>query len=79
MEELIKQRVLAMALGYEDLNDHDSLRHDVVMDCFVRRAIRAGAIEFESATGKAIAGKSTLNRLELTPEVANETVATRRL
>jgi hypothetical protein len=28
---MIKQRVYAMALGYEDLNDHDSLRHDVVM------------------------------------------------
>ncbi len=42
MEELLMQRICGLALGYEDLNDHDSLRHDPLL-----------------------AGKSTLNRLEL--------------
>jgi hypothetical protein len=43
VEELIKQRVYAIALGYEDLNDHDSLRHDVVMGVLCEKSDRSGS------------------------------------
>src|SRR5882757_8609801 len=57
---LVGQRVLALALGYEDLNDHDQLRHDPVM------AVLAGKLGPRRQKKCApIAGKSTLNRLEL--------------
>lgn len=70
---LIRQRVYGMALGYEDLNDHDSLRHDVVMGLLSEKQDPSGRDRVrEQDQGKAIAGKSTLNRLELTPEDANE-------
>src|SRR3989338_10124368 len=70
---LIRQRVYGMALGYEDLNDHDSLRHDVVMGLLSEKHDPSGRDRVrEQDQGKAIAGKSTLNRLELTPEEANE-------
>jgi hypothetical protein len=60
---LLRQRIFAMALGYEDLNDHDTLRHDPVM------AVLAGKLKARRADCAAVAGKSTLNRLELsTPE-----------
>jgi len=70
---LIRQRVYGIALGYEDLNDHDSLRHDVVMGLLSEKQQPSGTDRLkEKDQGKAIAGKSTLNRLELTPEDANE-------
>jgi hypothetical protein len=73
IETLISQRVYGIALGYEDLNDHDSLRHDVVMGVLCERSDPRGSERArERDQGKAIAGKSTLNRLELTPEDANE-------
>ncbi|AMN47529.1 transposase [Steroidobacter denitrificans] len=57
---LIGQRVFAMALGYEDLNDHDSLRHDPVFGALL------GKLEPKRRGDcAALAGKSTLNRLEL--------------
>jgi hypothetical protein len=57
---LIGQRVFGMALGYEDLNDHESLRHDAVFGALV------GKLEAKRrADCAALAGKSTLNRLEL--------------
>jgi len=56
---LIGQRVFGLALGYEDLNDHDHLRHDPVM------AVLAGKLEGRRQACAAVAGKSTLNRLEL--------------
>jgi hypothetical protein len=56
---LVGQRVLGIALGYEDLLDHDELRHDPVM------AILAGKLEARRADCAPLAGKSTLNRLEL--------------
>ena len=55
---LVGQRVFGLALGYEDLNDHDHLRHDPVM------AVLAGKLEAGRSTCAALAGKSTLNRLE---------------
>jgi hypothetical protein len=56
---LVGQRVLGIALGYEDLNDHDQLRHDPMM------AILAGKLEAHRSDCAPVAGKSTLNRLEL--------------
>ena len=56
LESLISQRIMALALGYEDLNDHDVLRHDALL------SVLSGKFN-----GKMGAGKSTLNRLELTP------------
>jgi hypothetical protein len=73
VESLLKQRVFGIALGYEDVNDHDSLRHDVVMGLLSEKQDPSGSDRLkEQDQGKAIAGKSTLNRLELTPEDANE-------
>jgi len=72
VESLISQRIYGMALGYEDLNDHDSLRHDVVMGVLCEKQAPCGEDRVRGQDqGKAIAGKSTLNRLELTPEDAN--------
>ena len=73
VETLISQRVYGIALGYEDLNDHDSLRHDVVMGVMCEKSDPSGMERARKRDqGKAVAGKSTLNRLELTPEDANE-------
>ena len=68
VEELIKQRVLALALGYEDLNDHDQLRADPLLATLVGKADVTGQERVDPRDrGKPLAGKSTLNRLELTP------------
>jgi hypothetical protein len=56
---LIGQRVFGIALGYEDLNDHDELRHDPLM------AVLSGKLEARRGDCAPVAGKSTLNRLEL--------------
>jgi len=61
---LVGQRVFGIALGYEDLNDHDELRHDPLM------AVLAGKLEAWRSDCAPVAGKSTLNRLELSREVA---------
>ena len=53
-----------IALGYEDLNDHDELRHDPLM------AVLAGKLEAKREDCAPVAGKSTLNRLELSREIA---------
>jgi len=72
LEELIKQRVLAIALGYEDLNDHDQLRADPLLAVLVGKRDVTGQQRLELRDrGKPLAGKSTLNRLELTPAKAN--------
>ncbi|MFV2069887.1 MAG: IS1380 family transposase [Pirellulales bacterium] len=72
VEELIAQRVYGLALGYEDLNDHDDLRHDPLMAVLVGKDDPMGNDRHrEQDRGKALAGKSTLNRLELTPTRAN--------
>ena len=64
---LIGQRVFGIALGYEDLNDHDELRHDPMM------AVLAGKLKAWRSDCAPAAGKSTLNRLELSREIANST------
>lgn len=67
IEQLIAQRVYALALGYEDLNDHDQLRHDPLLAVLAGKDDPTGNDRLrERDKGKALAGKSTLNRLELT-------------
>ena len=53
--EMISQRVYGLALGYEDLNDHEQLRHDPLL----------GVLAGKRKLDEPLAGKSTLNRLEL--------------
>jgi DDE family transposase len=62
VREMISQRVYGLALGYEDLNDHEQLREDPVL------MLLAGSAD----AGSRLAGKSTLNRLELGAEVSAE-------
>lgn len=62
VEELVAQRVYGLALGYEDLNDHEELRKDPLL---------AVLVEKSNPQEEVLAGKSTLNRLELTPETAD--------
>ena len=62
VEELVAQRVYGLALGYEDLNDHEELRKDPLL---------AVLAEKSDPGGEWLAGKSTLNRLELTPATAS--------
>jgi hypothetical protein len=72
-EELVGQRVYALALGYEDLNDHDDLRHDPMLAVLVGKDDPSGASRArERDRGKALAGKSTLNRLELNKGTVTE-------
>jgi hypothetical protein len=56
IEQLLKQRVYGLALGYEDLNDHEQLRNDALLRALVGK---------REPGQEALAGKSTLNRLEL--------------
>src|SRR3954451_11794908 len=53
--EMVSQRVYGLALGYEDVNDHEQLRKDPLF----------GVLAGREELGKSLAGKSTLNRLEL--------------
>src|SRR5579863_7308701 len=57
LEEMLAQRIYGLALGYEDLNDHEQLRQDPLL----------GVLAGKRDVGEPLAGKSTLNRLELTP------------
>lgn len=56
LAEMLAQRIYGLALGYEDLNDHEQLRHDPLL------SVLSGKRKFDEP----LAGKSTLNRLELT-------------
>ena len=63
VETLVGQRIFALALGYEDLNDHDELRKDPTF------AVLAGKLQpVLRLNCEALAGKSTLNRIEHTPK-----------
>jgi hypothetical protein len=65
VEELLRQRLYALALGYEDLNDHEELRLDPLLAAVVGKADPEGMERArERDRGHALAGKSTLNRLE---------------
>jgi hypothetical protein len=59
VQTLVTQRIVGIALGYEDVVDHDALRHDPVM------AVLAGKLAATRSDCAPLAGKSTLNRLEL--------------
>ena len=59
VQTLVGQRVFGIALGYEDINDHEDLRHDPVM------AVLADKLQATRRDCAPVAGKSTLNRLEL--------------
>jgi Transposase DDE domain group 1 len=72
VKELVGQRVYALALGYEDLNDHDQLRADPLLAVLAEKGDPTGENRARPRDqGKALAGKSTLNRLELTGEVVS--------
>ena len=77
---LVGQRVFGLALGYEDLNDHDTLRHDPIM------AVLGGKLSARRSDCAPLAGKSTLNRLELSRvapsryhKISHDTAAIERL
>src|ERR1700759_976621 len=59
VETMVMQRVVGIALGYEDLSDHDDLRHDPIL------AGLAAKLEAQRSVCAPLACKSTLNRLEL--------------
>jgi hypothetical protein len=61
IKSMVAQRVFGIALGYEDLVDHDQLRHDPVL------AALAGKLRAKRKDCAPLAGKSTLNRLEHAP------------
>jgi Transposase DDE domain group 1 len=61
---LVGQRIFGIALGYEDLIDHDQLRHDPIL------AVLAGRLAARRSGCAPLAGKSTLNRLEHAPAAA---------
>lgn len=63
--DLVRQRLFALAMGYEDLNDHDDLRGDPLLAEVVGKREPTGEDRVRDADrGRALAGKSTLNRLE---------------
>ncbi len=62
VQEMVAQRIYGLALGYEDLNDHEQLRRDPLM------GVLSGKADVEQ---EALAGKSTLNRLELSDGTPN--------
>jgi hypothetical protein len=64
VDALLRQRIGALSMGYEDLNDHDSLRHDPAHGLMAGKADIEGGDRSEANQGKALAGHSTLNRLE---------------
>ncbi len=71
--ELVRQRVYGLALGYEELNDHDQLRGDPLLAMLSGKAdVEGRKRRRKRDRGKASAGKSTLNRLEVTSPEADE-------
>jgi hypothetical protein len=69
---LVRQRTYGLALGYEDLNDHDSLCTDPLLASLCGKKDPLGQDRVRPRDrGKALSGKSTLNRLELTPADAD--------
>ena len=66
---LVGQRIIGIALGYEDVNDHDTLRFDPVLALFSERldACPQGMRSIKREDGAPLAGKSTINRLEHAP------------
>jgi hypothetical protein len=71
VNSLIAQRIYGLIMGYEDINDHETLRHDPIFSLAVGKVINSGQ---ESI---ALAGKSTLNRIEHCPENVSSRVDSR--
>lgn len=72
VEQLIRQRIYGLALGYEDLNDHNELRHDPLLGVAVGNSDPQGSSrKRERDRGLSLASHCTLNRLELTPATLN--------
>jgi hypothetical protein len=66
VRQLLAQRLYGLALGYEDLNDHERLRLDPLLAAACEKVDPLGQDRFNPAhRGIALAGASTLNRLEL--------------
>src|ERR1700687_277966 len=65
VRELVAQRLLGLAAGYEDLNDHNLLRLDPLFAVAVGKEDPLGTERAPQDQGKALASASTLNRLEL--------------
>jgi hypothetical protein len=69
---MLRQRILGIALGYEDINDHDQLRLDPLLAAMCGREDLLGRERHLTRDmGKGLAGKSTLNRLELGAQEIN--------
>ena len=69
VEELLLQRIMAMALGYEDLNDHDDLRRDLLLAVAVgKEDIEGKERRRASDRGIPLASRNTLNRMELSAQ-----------
>jgi hypothetical protein len=64
VEQLVKQRLYGLALGYEDLNDHDQLRRDPLLATACEKRDPLGWDRLHDP-GIALAGSATLNRLEM--------------
>jgi len=62
LRTMVAQRIAAIALGYEDIDDRDSLRHDPVL------GLLGESLEPKRSGCARLAGKSTLNRLERAPQ-----------
>lgn len=64
--DLARQRIYGLCLGYEDLNDHDRLRADaLIAACVGKQDLEGQERRRQADRGMPMAGKSTLNRLEL--------------
>lgn len=71
IESLVSQRVYGLVQGYEDLNDHEQLRHDPMF------ALAVGKIIGDGTQQVVLAGKSTLNRIEHCPETVTNRAESR--
>ena len=63
---MLRQRIFGIALGYEDIIDHDQLRHDPVL------GVLGGSLTRKRSDCAPLAGKSTLNRLEHAAKVGSD-------
>ena len=71
--DLLAQRILGLALGYEDLNDHDILKRDPLLAASVGKTDLLGKQRLRTRdTGNPLASSKTLNRLELTESDSGE-------
>ena len=66
LRSLVGQRIVGLALGYADVNDHDALRHDPVLALF------SDKLESRRRDCAPLAGKSTMNRLEHSPRTPDD-------